>query len=440
MRSIDSLPQELWLQISSQLNREDLLKFRLVAPRTVLPQINSILFENLVVDVDGTDDLTRWEEAEADGVALDRLRQVTNSRIADHVRILTLRLTRPYSLSAYYEEKLGVKKYPYGNPPPENKLMRRVSRIFGGFGKESGPPKPRKNVDYESELSSALEALFKATDLVKMVRIIEPVGFNSQYDLVYPSIYARVLVRVFRALQRVSIPSGATLEMWDCPVTHLEESGLSLDKDIIVHALGKFSKFYMSTRTMGYAITKPGTLSALTGNRSYTPRGYTYVPMAKNGLGYQFLKGLSVGMTSLEAVKIRGSHKHVNIFDTLFDSDYQWPHLRHLELDTFHVQGDILARFLTARLPQLQTLILRNGKLETSAGKTFYSRKELIETWVALRKSLPPAEWKLETLEMTSSYEGFGDLSYTEVQSYIKLLVLPPPKPKTNARIQNKTR
>ncbi|KAG8758620.1 hypothetical protein FRC14_007748 [Serendipita sp. 396] len=89
MRSIDSLPQELWLQISSQLNREDLLKFRLVAPRTVLPQINSILFENLVVDVDGTDDLTRWEEAEADGVALDRLRQVTNSRIADHVRILS---------------------------------------------------------------------------------------------------------------------------------------------------------------------------------------------------------------------------------------------------------------------------------------------------------------------------------------------------------------
>jgi len=117
-QSIDALPLELLQQISSMLRKEDLLKFRLVAPRTVLPFLNALLFENLIVDVDGTDDLPRWVEAEADGVAIKRLQEVSASRISDHVRVLStfifeltcnmidlctaLRLTRPYSLSGYY--------------------------------------------------------------------------------------------------------------------------------------------------------------------------------------------------------------------------------------------------------------------------------------------------------------------------------------------------
>lgn len=87
--SIDELPLELMRQISSLLQKEDLLKLRLVAPRTVLPFINAIVFENLIIDVDGTDDLPRWVEAEADGVAIKRLQEVAASRISDHVRVLS---------------------------------------------------------------------------------------------------------------------------------------------------------------------------------------------------------------------------------------------------------------------------------------------------------------------------------------------------------------
>jgi hypothetical protein len=87
--SIDALPLELMRQISSLLQKEDLLKLRLVAPRTVLPFINAIVFENLVIDIDGTDDLPRWVEAEADGVAIKRLQEAAASRISDHVRVLS---------------------------------------------------------------------------------------------------------------------------------------------------------------------------------------------------------------------------------------------------------------------------------------------------------------------------------------------------------------
>lgn len=88
-RSIDALPHEILMQITAQLAKEHLLKLRLVAPRFLLPAINAMVFENLIINVDATDDLTRWEDAEADGVALKRLQDVAASRIADHVRVLS---------------------------------------------------------------------------------------------------------------------------------------------------------------------------------------------------------------------------------------------------------------------------------------------------------------------------------------------------------------
>ena len=89
-RSIDALPIELLQKISASLAKEEILKLRLVAPRTLLPYINAIVFENLVVDIDGTDDLPRWVEAEADGVAIKRIQDVAASRISDHVRVLSV--------------------------------------------------------------------------------------------------------------------------------------------------------------------------------------------------------------------------------------------------------------------------------------------------------------------------------------------------------------
>jgi hypothetical protein len=89
MLSIDALPLELWLHIAAYLSKAEILKFRLVAPRILLATINATLYENLVVDVDGTDDLPRWEEAEAYGIAVNRLQEVAASQIVQHVSILS---------------------------------------------------------------------------------------------------------------------------------------------------------------------------------------------------------------------------------------------------------------------------------------------------------------------------------------------------------------
>jgi hypothetical protein len=89
MLSIDALPLELWLQVAAYLTKAEVLKFRLVAPRILLAAINATVFKNLVIDVDGTDDLPRWEEAEADGIAVNRLQEVAASRIVEHVRVLS---------------------------------------------------------------------------------------------------------------------------------------------------------------------------------------------------------------------------------------------------------------------------------------------------------------------------------------------------------------
>jgi hypothetical protein len=89
MISIDALPLELLQHILSMLNRSDLVKFRLVAPRRVLPEVNALVFKNVLIDVDTTDNLTRYPGAEEDGVALQRLKDIAASRIVEHVNILS---------------------------------------------------------------------------------------------------------------------------------------------------------------------------------------------------------------------------------------------------------------------------------------------------------------------------------------------------------------
>lgn len=90
MRSIDALPLELWLSISSYLDYRDLLKFRLVAPRGLLSTINATIFDNIVIDVDGTDDLPRWQDGEIDGVVTKRIEAIANSSVLQHVRVLSM--------------------------------------------------------------------------------------------------------------------------------------------------------------------------------------------------------------------------------------------------------------------------------------------------------------------------------------------------------------
>jgi len=97
MQGIWVLPVELLIIILDQISRNDTLNFRLCAPRNVLPLIDSIVFRKICLPIDTSDDLERWKwEDENEGVALQRLVDVSQSRIVKHMRVLVLQIERPY--------------------------------------------------------------------------------------------------------------------------------------------------------------------------------------------------------------------------------------------------------------------------------------------------------------------------------------------------------
>ena len=99
MQGIGDLPVELLIIIIDQIPRKDILNFRLGAPRNILPLINSIVFRKICLPIDTSDDLKRRESVdEEEGVALRRLVDVAQSGIVKHVRVLVLRIARPYNL------------------------------------------------------------------------------------------------------------------------------------------------------------------------------------------------------------------------------------------------------------------------------------------------------------------------------------------------------
>ena len=101
MQGLGDLPIELLIIIIDQISRKDILKLRLCAPRNVLPLIDTIVFREIRLSIDTSDDLERWKgEDEKEGVALQRLVDVPQSRIVKLVRVLVLRIARP-SLSIF---------------------------------------------------------------------------------------------------------------------------------------------------------------------------------------------------------------------------------------------------------------------------------------------------------------------------------------------------
>lgn len=426
VRSIDALPLELLQKISGLLEKEDILKLRLVAPRSLLPYLNSLVFENLIVDIDGTDDLPRWVEAEADGVVIKRIQEVATSRIADHVRVLTLRLTRPYSLSGYYE-KLGAKRYPAGYVPPTPKpsLSKRISSIFRPKTEDkvvktpSGLPstRPRRQVDYTAELASALQALFKATDLVKTIRLVQPEGFNSPYDIVYASVYARILVRLFKALKSVDIPENVGLELLDCPLTHLLEAGLTLDAQSVSTGASKFAHLTLKTRCLGYAIIKPGT-ATLPNNPYSGPR-----PSSVQGFGQDLLKALCQTPSHFESFKMHCEVRDMTILQPCIEGKRDWSSLRHLEIRNFFADTDTFAEFTTPVIAQLETLILTDGVIYSKTSKGW---RYILDMWIAVKES-QPTQWSMNRIMLMGLLDDknstFG--AQPEWQSVIEKLVPP---------------
>ena len=99
MQGIGDLPIELLISITDQISHKDALNLRLCTPRNILPFIDAIVFREIYLPIDASDDLERRKlENEKEGVALQRLIDVSQSRIIKLVRVLVLRVARPYSL------------------------------------------------------------------------------------------------------------------------------------------------------------------------------------------------------------------------------------------------------------------------------------------------------------------------------------------------------
>lgn len=281
--------------------------------------------------------------------------------------------------------------------------------------------KPSKKVDHAAELASALQALFKATDLVTTIRLIEPEGFNSEYDVVYPSIYGRVLVRLFTAVKDIAIPSNVCLELLNCPVSHLEETGISLDPQIGNTAIQKFSRMRLMVRNMGYGVGTAGTKKQ---GGYYTSGG----PLRAGELGDQFLKAIETNVDHLVSLRIDASYRQPFVVDRIIAAKSSWSSLREIWLYNFEVDAEDFSHFMNQCLPHLEALVLENGTLKNSDARTT-GWNDLFEVWLTIKKENTPDNWRLKKLSLynlhgASGYTGTTDWG-SHIADFVKKL-LPP--------------
>ena len=444
MQGIGDLPIELLLNITNQFSRRDLLNLRLCAPRKILPFINGILFREIYLRIDTSDDLERWQlEEEKQGVALQRLVDVSQSRIVEHVRVLVLRVARPYSLVAAFgifsftlssypvthafvdKRDAAQKKAPLFPPSTSNgSVTGFLQRAFSSTHelrpqdrssrKSSTTHPPKRN--YARELAKALQSLVSATDVVTTIRLAQPTGFNSPYDIVYPTVYGRALTRLFDALLGVTFaPSvGTTLELYDCPLMHLQESGLSLDGKVIKRVAAKFSRLSLETRRMEYPLDHQAT--------------------KRTQLGRQLIDGLRASGDHLMGLSLRGTSDWVP--KQFIVSENNYPSLTHVVLASIWVCSTVFVPFVSNRLPRL--ISLHASDIHFDGGEIRW--QEAFDIWRAIKRSVREQGQglKLEHLDLKALYnhqgpasaQNFGYSPYVD-PSVIFLFVddmLPPPK------------
>ena len=406
MQGIGDLPIELLLSITNQISRKDLLNLRLCAPRNILPFVNGILFREIYLRIDTSDDLERWQlEEEKQGVALQRLVDVSQSRIVEHVRVLVLRVARPYSLVAafgifcssssvtrltdtFVDKREAAQKK---KATSKGSVTGRLQRAFGSWRamkfRDPSAPKPSSTYllkrNYAEELAKALQALVSATDVVTTIRLAQPTGYNSPYDIVYSTVYARAVTRLFDALLGVTFaPSvDTTLELHDCPLMYLQESGLSLDEKVVKKVAAKFSRLSLETRRMGYTLDSQAT--------KRTP------------LGRQLVDSLRASGDHFVSLSVRGTTDCLPKQFTISEGNY--PSLIHVFLASIWISSTVFVRFVSNKLPQLISLRLIDIHFEEGE----ITWREAFDIWRAIKKSgrEQGQDLKLEHLSLASLYD-----------------------------------
>jgi len=267
--------------------------------------------------------------------------------------------------------------------------------------------------NYAAELAKALQALVSATDVVTTIRLAQPTGFNSPYDILYPTVYGRALTRLFDALLSVTFaPSvGTTLELYDCPLMHLQESGLTLDEKVVNKVVAKFSRLSVETRQMEYALGYQATI--------------------RTQLGRHLVDGLRTSGDHLTGLSLRATSDWLP--KQFIVSEDNYPSLTHIALYSIWISSAVFVPFVSNRLPQL--ISLHASDIHFDEGEIGW--QEAFDVWRAVKKSIREQGngLKLERLTLATLYDRAPASSQrnsswvdnSAISTFVKDM-LPPPK------------
>ena len=266
-------------------------------------------------------------------------------------------------------------------------LQRAFSSTRGMKPRDPSALKPSTTYpskhNYARELAKALQALVSATDVVTTIRLAQPTGYNSPYDIVYSTVYARALTRLFDALLGVTFTSsvGTTLELHDCPLMHLQDSGLSFDEKVVKKVAAKFSRLSLETRRMGYDLE--------------------HRTIKRTHLGRQLIDCLRVSGDHFTSLSFHGTTDWVPKQFILFEDNY--PSLIHISLSSIWISSTVFVRFVSNKLPQLISLHITDIHFDEGDIKWI----EAFDIWRAVKKSVKEQgqELKLEHLTLATLYD-----------------------------------
>ena len=240
---------------------------------------------------------------------------------------------------------------------------------------------PKRN--YAAELVKALRALVSTADIVTTIRLAQAIGYHSPHDIVYPIVYGRALTRLFDALLGVTFapPVDTTLEIHDCPLMHLQESGLFLDEEVVKKVATKFSRISLETRSMKYTIDCQATKGTQ--------------------LGQQLIDGLRESGDHLTGLSLRGTSDWIP--KRFIVSECNYPSLNHITLFSIWISSAVFVPFVSNRLPQL--ISLHASDIHFDEGEIKW--QEAFGVWRAVKKSVREQgkDLKLEYLTLEALYD-----------------------------------
>jgi len=184
------------------------------------------------------------------------------------------------------------------------RLVKRVKPQDPSTPMSSTPHVSERN--YAAKLAKSLRALVSAADIITTIRIDQSNDYNSPTD------YGRTLTCLFDALLGVTFAPSAdtTLEIYDCPLMSLRESGLFLDEEVIKKVVAKFSQISLHNYFREYFIT-------------YQVTKWTQ-------LGQQLVDGLRASGDHLTGLSLRGTPYWIP--NRLIISEDNYPSLTHITL------------------------------------------------------------------------------------------------------------